>query len=70
MSTARTNQDDPALRPITDFDGARDFARPADRLAGVRRQARAFREKMLAGKPVLYYRSFDLIRVPYPNEPR
>ena len=51
---------------ITDFDGARDAAGPADRLAEVRRRATAFRQKMLARPDVLFYRSIDLITVPFP----
>lgn len=54
------------ITPIADFDGARDAPGPADRLAEVRRRATAFRQKMLAGPDVLFYRSIDLITVPFP----
>jgi hypothetical protein len=55
------------LRPIHHFDEARDHAAPQERLACVRSRAQRFREEMLSEKPVVYYRSFDLIRVPYPT---
>ncbi|RMG49986.1 MAG: hypothetical protein D6723_12980 [Acidobacteria bacterium] len=67
MPNATWLYDDPVLRPIHHFDGARDHAAPGERLACVRAQARRFRDEMLAGQPVVYYRSFDLIRVPYPT---
>lgn len=51
---------------ITDFDGARDALRPAERLAEVRHRAEAFRERMLTNSNVLYYRSINLIAAPYP----
>lgn len=58
---------DAPLRYVRHFDGARDHAAPQERLREVVRRARAFREEMLAGEKVVYYRSFDLIRVPYPT---
>ena len=58
---------DPVLRPIHHFAGARDHAAPQERLNDVRRRAPRFREEMLAQEPAVYYRSFDLIRVPYPT---
>lgn len=54
------------ISAIDDFRGARDAAAPAERLAEVRRRAEAFRERMLRENDVLYYRSIDLITVPYP----
>lgn len=58
---------DPALRPIDDFKGARDAAAPKDRLREVKLRAARFRERMLKGKVARYYASFSLIRVPYPT---
>jgi hypothetical protein len=58
---------DPAIEPIDAFVGARDQPGPADRLAEVRRRSQAFREQMLDTKRVVYYRSRDLVRVPYPT---
>lgn len=55
------------MRSLTDFDGARDATAPQDRLREVRRRAQALRERMLAEPEVLCWRSFDLIRAPYPT---
>jgi hypothetical protein len=38
-----------------------------ERLRAVRTAAALFREEMLRGDPVPYYRSFDLVRAPYPR---
>ena len=65
MST--TNYDDPVIRPLDHFDGVRQHATPTDRLAAIRRQARAFREQMLDGPVARSTRSFDLVKVPYPT---
>jgi hypothetical protein len=58
---------DPVLRPIDTFAGVRRHPTPTDRLAAVRRQARAFREQMLDGPVARLVRSFDLMKVPYPT---
>lgn len=55
------------MRPLTDFDHARDATAPQERLREVRRRALALRERMMAEPEVLFYRSFDLIRAPYPT---
>lgn len=54
------------MRTLDDFDGARDAATPQDRLREVRRRAQALRERMLGEPEALCWRSFDLIRAPYP----
>lgn len=51
---------------IPDFDGARDAPGPAHRLAEVRRRGKLFREKMLTESDVVFYRSINLITVPFP----
>jgi hypothetical protein len=56
------------LRPIHHFKGARDAAGPADRLRAVRAKAAQLREEMLEAAPARYYRSFGLVRVPYPTK--
>jgi hypothetical protein len=56
------------IRRINHFDGTRDAARPLERVAAVTQAAQGFRRDMLAAKPVLYYASFELIRVPYPSK--
>jgi hypothetical protein len=60
--------DDAVIRPVAHFAGTRDHAVPTDRLRHVRRQAHAFREEMLSGPTVRYFRSFDLVKVPYPSK--
>jgi hypothetical protein len=55
------------MRALTDFNGARDAAAPQDRLREVRHRALALRERMLSEPEVLCWRSFDLIRAPYPT---
>ena len=67
LNEARADDETPPLRPLRHFEGARDHPGPQERLAHVRRQAQRFREEMLAEAPVVYYRSFDLVRVPYPT---
>lgn len=60
-------QHETVIRPIHVFDGTRDALSPRDRLNAIKRQARIFREQMLCGEKVVYYKSFDLVRVPYPS---
>lgn len=67
MATVATRYADPLIRTADHFEGARDFASPLERLRAVRAAAASFREEMLAGDPVPYYRSFDLVRAPYPR---
>ena len=55
------------LERLIHFDGARDPSTPTDRLRELRRRALGFREELLAGPQVTYYRSLDLVRVPYPT---
>jgi hypothetical protein len=54
-------------RMIEDFRGARSAPGPTERLREVRRRAAQFREWFAAEPPVVYYRSFGLVRVPYPT---
>ena len=54
------------FRALDAFRGARDAATPAARRQEIGRRAARFRETMLAAPPALYYRSFELVRVPYP----
>ncbi|SCX68038.1 hypothetical protein [Variovorax sp. EL159] len=56
----------PLLRPINEFDGARQHAMPQDRLRALRHGGLGFRERFLDEPPVRYVRSFDLLRIPYP----
>lgn len=54
------------FQPVTIFDSISKISPPRTRLEEVRKASRRLREKILSGPQVLYYRSFDLIRVPYP----
>jgi hypothetical protein len=58
---------DPVIRRAPHFEGARNHAAPQDRLKAAVQQALTFREEMLQGDPVPYYRSIDLVRAPYPK---
>ncbi len=55
------------IQPRTHFDGTRDAARPLARIDNVREAAKDFRRQMLAGPTARYYRSLELVRVPYPT---
>lgn len=66
MTTIDT-ADDPVIRPLRHFEGARDALSPRERQKELVRRANAFREEMLSGPQVLYYRTFPLISVPYPT---
>jgi hypothetical protein len=65
--TLHPQTEDAVLSAIDLFDEARAPLSPQARLDNVRQAARRLREQMLAEKPVPYYASFDLIRVPYPT---
>ncbi len=58
---------DPDQKPIKEFQNVRANAVPLVRLEQARRAARQFRERMLAGPKVVFYKSMDLVRVPYPT---
>ncbi len=55
------------MQALAAFDGARASTSPQERLAEVRRRAQALRERMMGEPEVLFYRSFNLIRAPYPT---
>lgn len=50
------------------FSTARSSLVPRERLEAVRSAARRFHKDLMAGPEVAYYRSFDLVRVPYPTK--
>jgi len=56
------------IRPLHHFEGTRNAPRPLDRVENVRAAAQGLRKEMLAGEPVPYYRSMELVRVPYPSK--
>lgn len=49
------------------LDNTRSNPHPQTRLEEARKAALEFRERMLAGPQALFYRSMDLVRVPYPT---
>ncbi len=55
------------MQALTTFDDARASSSPLERLAEVRRRALTLRERMMSEPEVLFYRSFNLIRAPYPT---
>lgn len=55
------------MKALSDFDQARVSTSPQVRLETVRQGAHALHERMMAEPEVLFYRSFDLIRAPYPT---
>ena len=59
---------DPAIVPLDHFKNSRISNSPAIRLENVVRDSVNFRNEMLAANKVKYFRSFDLIRVPYPTK--
>ena len=58
---------DPGIKYINDFKNARSSPVPQERLDEVRERSIKYREKLLKGNQVLYYRTMDLIRAPYPT---
>ncbi|HVK98276.1 MAG TPA: hypothetical protein VM553_00615 [Dongiaceae bacterium] len=56
-----------SMRAITDFTDAREAAQPRDRLETVRQRALQFREWFMDEPEVLFYKSINLVRVPYPT---
>ena len=58
---------DPAITPFNDFSDVHTARGPSDRLQRARYAAAGVRERMMSAEPVAFYRSLDLIRVPYPT---
>ena len=56
------------LQPIRHFDRSRDSKRPMTRVGAVREAAGDFRREMLKRPKVRFYKSFELVRVPYPSK--
>ena len=56
------------IRESRHFEGTRNAARPMERIHNVREAAKDFRRDLLAQSKVLFYRSFELVRVPYPTK--
>ncbi len=56
----------PAFKPVESFRGVRSSSVPRNRLEAIRKAAHTFREKLLADGQVLFYKTCELVRVPYP----
>src|SRR6476469_3647215 len=54
------------FKVLQDFQNSREHLSPHDRLKEIRKSSMHFREKMLSAGRVQYYKTFDLIRIPYP----
>lgn len=67
MMSALINSLPSGMQAIKDFDGARDAAQPTSRLEEVRKRAEGFREWFLDEPEVIFYKSINLIRVPFPT---
>ena len=63
-----TTVEDAIIKPITHFDEARRCHTAHSRLEAMRKSAIRFREDMLAKPQARFYRSMELIRVPYPSK--
>ncbi len=55
------------IKPLGVMNGAFDEPAPKKRLEEVRRRGQEIHELMMEMEPVPYYRSFELVRVPYPT---
>ncbi|EPG72684.1 hypothetical protein LEP1GSC058_1026 [Leptospira fainei serovar Hurstbridge str. BUT 6] len=66
--TSSSSKKERTIKPIQDFLGSRNLPAPVDRLEDVRKRARRFRERILSGPQVIFYKSYDLIKVPYPTK--
>lgn len=55
------------IRPIPELTGLREPSAPQERLDRIRSAARRVRERLLSGPEVAWYRTCDLVRVPYPT---
>ncbi|PJZ70672.1 hypothetical protein CH373_06990 [Leptospira perolatii] len=67
-SSSPQKKKDHSIKPMKDFVGSRRHSSPLERLADVRKRAVRFRERMLSGPQIVFYKSYDLIRVPYPTK--
>ena len=56
------------IQPLRHFDGTRDSPRPMTRVERVRDAARELRRDLLSRPKLRFYKSFELVRVPYPSK--
>jgi hypothetical protein len=62
----KMKQPDNAFKVLNDFDNCRNHLNPHERLKETRKSAQHFREKVLEGGQVIFFKTCDLIRLPYP----
>ncbi|MGP5495279.1 hypothetical protein ACTXMK_11845 [Psychrobacter celer] len=55
------------IKAIHEFDDIHQSPLPQERLRAARKQASAFRERLMSEPPVQFYQSADMVRVPYPT---
>ncbi|PJX21388.1 hypothetical protein CAP50_10940 [Psychrobacter sp. L7] len=55
------------IKAVHEFDGIHQSPLPQERLKAARKQASAFRERLMSEPPVQFYQSADMVRVPYPT---
>ncbi|MCG3172054.1 MAG: hypothetical protein GMKNLPBB_00199 [Myxococcota bacterium] len=65
-SASQTLLETEGFSPLGYLEGARSASSPQDRLRAIRNAARGLREELLSDAPLSFYRSMELIRVPYP----
>lgn len=56
------------IHSVSHFKSSRDAAKPLHRVEDVRAAAEDFRKTMLANPKVKFYKTFELIRIPYPSK--
>lgn len=56
------------IHSVSHFKSSRDAAKPLDRVEDVRAAAEDFRKTMLANPKIKFYKTFELIRIPYPSK--
>ena len=64
---AKSLQDSKVIKPLNVLDDVFDDPSPKARLAQAKKRGRELHEKMMDFDPVVFYRSFELVRVPYPT---
>ncbi len=67
MEALKDERDRAVIRPLTTLDGVFDDPSPEERLTEAKKKGRQLHDEMMQMEPVPYYRSFELVRVPYPT---
>ena len=67
MEALKDERDRSVIRPLTTLDGVFDDPSPEERLKAAKKKGRRLHDEMMEMEPVPFYRSFELVRVPYPT---